>query len=99
MPFAMEIDQGRQTLKLEGAVTIRNAEDLVAQAGGVLEQEQELWIETSALEDIDTSILQVLLALRKSTASLHIEAPSSAFVAAVERCGLRRELLNTKEVL
>jgi len=90
----MAKQQGRQILKLEGAVTIRHARELAARLkkdgppGGV---------DTAGLEDIDTCILQLLCSLRKTVPGLSFDHPSDAFTAAVDRSGLRRELLGGRE--
>jgi hypothetical protein len=38
-------------------------------------------------------MLQMLLSLRKTAAAFDVEQPSQAFLAAVDRCALRHELL------
>lgn len=38
MPFSIATTEGRQILKLEGAVTIRDAQELAARLGEVLEE-------------------------------------------------------------
>jgi anti-anti-sigma regulatory factor len=90
---------GRQILKLEGAVTIRNAQDLAAKLGEDLEDGTPVGVDTLDLEDIDTCILQLLCALRKTVPALSFDNPSDAFISAVDRCGLRRELLGAREGL
>lgn len=99
MPFSIDITQGQQLLKLEGAVTIRNAQDLAAKLGADLEDGVSVTVDTTNLADIDSCILQVLCSLRKTVPALSFTDPSEAFLIAVDRCGLRRELLNTREGL
>jgi len=98
MPFSMTNSQGRQVLTLEGAVTVRHALDLAARLGD-LDESVSLAIETARLEDIDTCILQLLCSLRRTVPGLDFNRPSDAFLAAADRCGLRRELLNQRENL
>jgi anti-anti-sigma regulatory factor len=98
MPFSIANKQGRQILKLEGAVTIRHAQDLTARLGD-LEDGTPVGVDTGNLEDIDTCILQLLCSLRKTVPALSFDSPSDAFIAAVDRCGLRRELLSGREEL
>ena len=98
MPFSIDSNQGRQILKLEGAVTIRHAQDLAARLGD-LEDGAPVGVDTGSLEDIDTCILQLLTSLRKTAPALSFDRPSAVFTNAVERCGLRRELLGTREGL
>ena len=97
MPFSIATTQGRQILKLEGTVTIRHAQDLAAQLGERLEDDTPLIVDTGSLEDIDTCILQLLTSLRKTVPTLCFDNPSEAFTGAVDRCGMRRELLSARE--
>src|SRR5450432_2069751 len=97
MPFSIVSTQGRQILKLEGAVTIRHAHDLAAKLGECLEDGTPVGVDTGGLEDIDTCILQLLYSLRKTVPALSFDNPSEAFTGAVDRCGLRRELLGARE--
>ena len=99
MPFSIAITQGKQFLKLEGAVTVRNAQDLAAKLGEGLEDGVSVTVDTTNLADVDTCILQLLCSLRKTVTALSFDDPSEAFLIAVDRCGLRRELLSTREGL
>jgi anti-anti-sigma regulatory factor len=99
VPFSIATRQGRQMLKLEGAVTIRHAQDLAAKLGEGLKDGIPVEVDTAGLEDIDTCILQLLCSLRKAVPGLSFENPSAAFTAAVDRRGLRRELLGAREGL
>jgi anti-anti-sigma regulatory factor len=99
MAFAIASTADRQILKLEGAVTIRDAHDLAASIGERLENGKPMEVDTQGVEDIDTSILQLLCSLRQSVPALVFGHPSDAFAGAVDRCGLRRELLNAREGL
>ena len=97
MPFSIASAQGRQILRLEGAVTIRHAQDLAAKLGEALENGAPVVVDAGGLEDIDTCILQLLYALRKTVPALSFDNPSESFLGAVDRCGLRRELLGGRE--
>jgi anti-anti-sigma regulatory factor len=99
VPFSIASSQGIQILKLEGAVTIRDAQELAAKLGEVLENGAALGVGTGELEDIDTCILQMLCSLRKTVPALSFDNPSETFLGAVDRCGLRRELLGPREGL
>jgi anti-anti-sigma regulatory factor len=99
VPFTIANRQDRQILTLEGAVTIRDAQDLAARLKEDLEDGTQLGIDTQGLEDIDTCILQLLCSLRKTVSALSFDNPSEVFIGAVERCGLRRELLSAREGL
>lgn len=99
MPFSITNEQGRQIVKLEGAVTIQHALDLAAKLGEGLEDGLPVGVDTGGLEDIDTCILQLLASLRKTVPDLTFDNPSEAFIGAVDRCGMRRELLTAREGL
>jgi hypothetical protein len=86
-------------LRLEGVVTIRHAQDLAAKLGEGLPAGMPVEVNTGGLEDIDTCILQLLCSLRKTVPALSFDKPSDAFIGAVDRCGLRRELLSARESL
>jgi hypothetical protein len=97
VPFSIVNEQGRQFLNLEGSVTVQHAHDLAAKLGETLEDGTPVSIGTKDLEDIDTCILQLLYSLRKTVPGVSFDNPSDFFIAAVDRCGLRRELLNARE--
>jgi anti-anti-sigma regulatory factor len=82
------------TVELEGEITIRHAHDVACQLSEHLEGVVSVIVRTAALRDIDTSILQLLCSLRKTVPALLFENPSDEFGAAVDRSGLRRELLS-----
>ena len=99
MPYSIAGSQGIQILKLEGAVTIREVRDLAARLAEALEDGEPLGVDTANLQDIDTGMLQLLCSLGRTVPALHFDRPSDALVSAVDRCGLRRELLGSKEGL
>ena len=97
MPFSIDRQQGRQILKLEGAITVRHAQDLAATLAEGLEDGRPMAVDTARLEDIDTCVLQLLCSLRKTVPGLSFDHPSEAFINAVDRSCLRRELLGVRE--
>ena len=101
MPYSLASQDGVPVLTLEGAMTIRHAQDLAAALTAGLAEALDAGVaprvDTSGLEDVDTCILQVLCSLRKSASGLRFDTPSRVFKDAVERCGLRRELLGPEE--
>jgi anti-anti-sigma regulatory factor len=64
-----------------------------------LENQAPVLVDTQNLEDIDTCILQLLCSVQKIATALSFDNPSEAFVNAIERCGLRRELIGVRESL
>lgn len=99
MPFSLVGTQGKSILRLDGAVTIRHARDLAARLREGLENGAPVGIDTEGLEDIDTCILQLLCSLRKTLPALSFDRPSEAFIAAVDRSGMRRVLLGARDDL
>jgi hypothetical protein len=99
VPFSITSEEGRQILTLEAAVTVRDAQDLAAKLGEVLEYGTRVDVNTGGLEDIDTCILQLLCSLRKSVPVLSFDNPSEAFNVEVDRRGLRRDLFSAPEGL
>lgn len=99
MAFSVITTQGRQVLELQGAVTIRHAQELATKLVECLEDGIPVGIDTRGLEDIDTCILQLLYSLRKTATAFSFDSPSAVFMGAVDRCGLRRELLGAREDL
>ncbi len=97
MPFSLAVQPDIQIVKLEGVVTIRHAMELAATLSEGLDESTPVSVETQSLEDIDTCILQLLCSLRKTVNQLAFDNPSEVFINAVERCGLRRELLGARE--
>ena len=97
MSFSIVTEQGRHLLNLEGLVTVQHANDLAAKLSEILEDGSPVAVATRGLEDIDTCILKLLYSLRRTVSVLSFDNPSEVFARAVDRCGLRRELLSVRE--
>jgi ABC-type transporter Mla MlaB component len=93
MPYEIQRTEDGLILELRGGVTVRHAAELGKCVASSLTSGAAVSVRTRELEDVDTSILQLLVSLRKTAAAFVLEDPSEAFVNAVERCALRRELL------
>jgi anti-anti-sigma regulatory factor len=93
MPYTIQTKDHKLALELTGGVTARDVGEICAHLAPSLKGELTVVLHTRELEDIDTSVLQMLVSLRKTVTALLFENPSDAFVNAVERCALRRELL------
>jgi len=93
MPITVQKTGGELTVDLEGAVTIRHAQEMAEQIGEHMDGVVSVTVGTTRLRDVDTSILQLLCSLRKTVQGFRLESPSREFVAAVDRSGLRLELL------
>jgi ABC-type transporter Mla MlaB component len=93
MPFAVHRAEKKLSLKLEGEVTIREAGDVAARIGESLDGCVLVVVDTAELRAVDASILQLLCSLHRTAPALSFHHPSAEFLATVDRCGLRRELL------
>jgi len=93
MPFTIQTTEKYIGLELVGGVTARDVGEMAARIASCLTAGASVVVLSRELEDIDTSVLQLLVSLRKTVNSVLIQEPSGAFVNAVDRCALRRELL------
>jgi len=98
MPYEIQNTTQGLILELTGGVTVRHAAELGKCLASSLTSGVTVVVRTRELEDIDTSILQMLVSLRRTTASFVVEDPSEAFVNLVDRCALRGELLAESKV-
>ena len=99
MAYSIDRKDGRQILILEGEVTIRHAQELAARLSQDLDFGDAVVINTSQLEDIDTCVLQLVCSLSKTIEGVSFGNPSQIFLAAVDRCSLRREFPGLREAL
>src|SRR5690242_14808746 len=93
MPYTIQTKDNRLALELTGGVTARDVGDMSGHLAHELKGDVTVVVHTRELEDVDTSVLQMLVSLRKTVTALLFENPSQAFVNTVDRCALRRELL------
>jgi len=93
MPYTIQTRDKKLAVDFTGAVTARDVGELTGLLAASLKDETAVVVHTRELDDIDTSVLQMLVSLRKTVTSLLFDQPSEAFVNAVDRCALRRELL------
>lgn len=79
-------------LALGPSVTIRNVREVAERIAELLSTGRDITINAAETESGDVTLIQILVAARKSAAArgcrLAIEAPSPAFAALVRRCGL-----------
>jgi anti-anti-sigma regulatory factor len=93
MPYEIQNTIQGLIVELSGGVTVRHAAELCKSLALSLTSGAAVVVRTHDLEDIDTSILQMLVSLRRTTPGFVIEDPSEVFMNAVDRCALRTELL------
>ena len=100
MPYTIQEQDGRIALELKGGVTARDVGEMAKALASTLKSGASVVVQTHELEDIDTCVLQLLVSLHKTAATLSIENPSEVFVDALDRCALKREILpGSKESL
>jgi anti-anti-sigma regulatory factor len=93
MPFAVRTTEDGLLLELTGGVTVRHAQELGKCLASSLASGARVTVQARDLDDVDTSILQLLISLRKTAETFVLEEMSEAFGSALDRCALRRELL------
>ncbi len=93
MPYTIQTKDNKLALELTGGVTARDVAEISGQLAPLLRGEITVVVHTRELDDIDTSVLQMLVSVRKTVTALLFENPSGAFLNSVDRCALRRELL------
>jgi len=93
MSFEIQVNEQNIGLEIKGGVTARDVGEMARALAASLKSGSTVVLETAGLEDVDTSVLQMLVSLRKTVSALLVENPSEVFVNAVDRCALRRELL------
>jgi len=100
MAYAIDRQGNNVALELSGGVTARDAAELAKSLAQSVNSGASVVVQTRELDDVDTCILQMLIALQRSVEGFIVEDPSEVFVNAIERCALRRELLaGSKEAL
>lgn len=92
MPFEIHTTGEGLVLELRGRVTVRDAGELCKRLSSALTDGAAVTVRAGELEDVDTSVLQLLVSLRKSAGAFDLEEVSNAFVNAMDRCALRPEL-------
>ena len=97
MPYQIQNTAEALILELQGGITVRDAGELVKCLASVLTSGANVVVRTQRLEDVDTSILQMLVSLRKTAGTFVVQDPSEVFVNAVDRCALRPELLGVQK--
>jgi anti-anti-sigma regulatory factor len=93
MQSTIQPEDNHIALELKGGVTARDVAELTGRLAASLNGGSTVVVRTRDLDDVDTSVLQMLVSLRKTVAAVRFEDPSEVFVSAVDRCALRRELL------
>ncbi len=100
MPYTIQTTDNTLAVDLTGAVLARDVAELSGALASSLKSETTVVVLTRQLDDIDTSVLQMLVSLRKTVTALRFDDPSDAFLNAVDRCALKRELLaDSREVM
>jgi ABC-type transporter Mla MlaB component len=100
MPYEIHNADKGVILELTGGVTARVAGELAKQIASSLTSADTIVVHAREVDDIDTSILQILVSLRKTVAGFELQEPSDAFLSSLDRCALRRELpVTAKEPL
>jgi anti-anti-sigma regulatory factor len=97
MPYFVQQNEGSLILELKGGVTARDVGELAKCVAASLTSGAGVVVRAQDLEDVDTSVLQMLVSLRKTAVAFRLENPSEAFLNAMDRCSLRRDLVAGKD--
>lgn len=96
MPAEWESDGAPRVLRLWGAVDIFDAVTVATGARDAAAAGAEVTVSLDAAESIDTSVTQVLIALRRALGAggraLHLDAPLPAVAMAWREAGLADEV-------
>jgi len=84
----------KQTLVLSPVLVINNAKALLNECSQIIKNDQDISIDASAVEMIDTAILQILLAMtikvKSSNHKVHWINPSDIFISNASLLGLSK---------
>jgi len=85
-----------QLLKLDSVLVINDAREIYAKLDTLIQSNQNILIDASSVEVIDTAVLQLLVAFIKKTRLQNTETnwenPSDEFVSRAEKLGLVESL-------
>ncbi len=90
MPFELQTDAGGSTLKLSGRLGVQQARPLWDSLQGASALSQTLVLEAGAIEEIDTSIVQILCRVVHQGMQLRIGSASDGFMLSFELRGMAR---------
>jgi ABC-type transporter Mla MlaB component len=88
MPFELQTVAGGVKLILAGRLGVQQARPLWDALQPAMATSQSIRLQAEELEEMDTSIVQILWRLSSQTGQLHIGETSDGFLASLKRRGL-----------
>ena len=92
MAFQIGFTSEEVTLELAGDNAVEQAAELHQQLLAAEAGSKPVRVQAEQSGAIDITIVQLLAALQAGCPALRIERPSEQFLAALDRCGMRRHL-------
>lgn len=90
MPFELQTSAGRTHLILAGRLGVRQARPLWDALQAAIGANETIHVQADQLEEMDTSIVQILCRLSGQTGRLQIAGTSDGFLASLKRGGLEK---------
>jgi ABC-type transporter Mla MlaB component len=90
MPFELQTAADGVKLTLTGRLGVRQAKELWDAVQPVVAAGQRIRVQAEELEEMDTSIIQILCRLSSQTGRLQIGGTSDGFLVSLQRRGLEK---------
>ena len=97
MPFEIEAVAGGVKLILAGRLGVQQARPLWDALQSAMAASQSIRLQAEELEEMDTSIIQILCRVSGQTGLLQVGETSDGFLAALERRGLEQFFVEPPE--
>ena len=97
MPFELQKLEAGVRLILSGKLGVQQARPLWDAVQPSIGANQTIWLQAGELEDMDTSVIQILCRISSQTGGLKIGETSDGFLAALERRGLEQFFVQPPE--
>jgi len=88
MPFELQADAGGVKLIMKGRLGVQQARPLWDALQPAIAARQSIRLQADELEEMDTSIVQILCRVSSQTGQLQIGGTSDGFLASLKRRGL-----------
>ncbi len=96
MPFEIQTGAGGSTLTLSGRLGVQQARPLWDALQSATALSPVLMMQAGAIEEIDTSIVQILCRAMQQGIRLHISGASDGFLLSLERRGMEKYFLHSR---
>jgi ABC-type transporter Mla MlaB component len=97
MPFEMHTSDAESTLTLSGRLGVQQARALWEASQAATTEQRPLLVQAGDVEDLDTSIAQILCRIASQPGQLRIGASSDGFLLALARRGLDKFFIHAAD--